>query len=1123
VAISPGTWLVERYRADALLGRGGMGEVWRCHDREAGRDVAIKRVRAEVLRDPQIARLFDSEVVAVARLSHPGIVPVYDLLRDEHGDALLVMELRSGGHLGAFGKRNRSWPALREVLVQILEALAYAHARGVLHLDIKPENVLVAPDLRVTLLDFGIARVQRPGRGVERWFERDAVIGTVEYMAPEQCAGTFERFGPWSDLFSVGAVAFELVAGYRPFPGASDRAGLVRRLSEPPPHLVPSIVGAPTGLATLCRSLLALEPRDRPASAADVIAELCAIDQSRIAAAVPADLEPSSSATAATAPTAELPLTGARAATAPTTSLAVAAAGPTFELDPVAPSPSSAAAISIPPPADRVERAFTAEASAPPAGAYGLFGLRDLPVLGRVEERRAVWSAVRAAAMERRTRVVLLEGPAGVGKSRLARDAMERAVELGLCTPMQTAWSERGAGDEGLRGLIENLLDTRGARETEVRARLDFWLDRLDGQRRRARRDAGPRDRRAFVREVLLYLRPTREAAPDAGLPLRVVIEAISAAAEVRPVILWLDDVQWSRGEAAALLGALAQQSPELPVCALATVRSEEIADRAAYEALATGPGVARVPVDRLDLDATRRLVRGLLDVEDSLCDALAARAEGNPLFVGLMLRQLVLADAVARSEGRYRLAGAFDLDTLPADVDALMARRIEQSGAPQRELSALALVRERVSLEVARELAQALGAAFDAAIGRALAAGLLHIEGGAYVWEHGLLREHLITRVAPADAAPLHAIAARALLPLVDREDAAGELRAACEAMLDAGQWSARRAEAGSRIVRFLALAAWAREGRFLDLEARGLAEVAHACAETRDMARAEEALAAAQIAIERGAGDAAASWVWLRRSQVVRLGGRVDEGVRATEEALTRARRAGEREVERLALIQMGIDRCRGRDLQAARALTEEAVALCRAAGDRVGESSALRTLVYVSEGREALDLAERAMDLARSAGALRVELVNKQVWVDLLWRSGAREEARREARALAEEAGRRALRQTVSLLELQSAAWAASEDDWTDARAHRDAAARWGAATGALPEQLVLAALDVDLALAAGDLVAAEAALAPLEASGSGLDDATLQEVLAQAAAMAPPALAARIAAVARPRTT
>ena len=1145
VAIGLGSVLAQRYRADALLGRGGMGEVWRCRDLEQGHDVAIKAVRPELTSDAATARLFHSEVVAVARLNHPGIVPVYDLLHDERGAALLVMELRPGKQLGSLGDAGGApFAAVGEVLVQVLEALAYAHARGVLHLDIKPENVLVEAGrpggqaLRATLVDFGIARVRRPGRGVERWYERDAVVGTVEYMAPEQCTGTFERLGPWSDLFSVGAVAFELCAGRRPFPGAADHAGLLRRLREPPPRLVPARADVPPGFAELCAAMLALEPRDRPGSAAEVLAILRglapAMDQGRPssggarpqpAAGLVIEEMPSSLVGRAISPSAvtlPLPTADVLAETAILEEAVVDRApgspdtrGPSWRTTGVRPAAA--------------QQAFTAESTPAPAGAYGLFGLRDLPVLGRRDERLAVWSAVRAASLDRQTRVVLLEGPAGVGKSRLARDAMERAVELGLCTQMQTSWSADGSGDEGLRGLLENLLDTRGTPAQEVHARLAFWLDRVGAEERRAARPAGAVPRAAgsagaFAREVELLLRPPRDAAPDAMLPLRVVVEAIARAAAVRPVLLWLDDVQWSRGEAAALFSALRALSPELPVCVLATARTEEITDRAAYELMAATAGTDRVLVDKLDLEATRSLVRGLLEVDEELCDLLAARAEGNPLFVSLMLRQLVMAEAVGRRDGRYRLTRSFDLSRLPGDVEALLGRWIEQSGAPLRELSALALVRSRVSLEVARGLSRARGQAFEDAIGKALTGGLLHIEGGAYVWEHGLLRERLVKAIPAAEAPPLHAAAAEALLPLVDREDvqeerahhlrAAGRAREGCEAMLEAGLWSLRRAEREPRKARFEALSGWAREARFLDLEARGLAELAYAQGEVGDVKKASEALVAARLLIERGAGAVAASWLSLRHSQTVRLQGRVEEGARESHEALAHARRAGVGEVERLALLQLGVDRCRSQQPVEARRLLEEAAEKCRAAGDRVGESMALRTLTYVATPEAARGLAERAIELSRAAGALRLELVAKQVWVDLLWRTGAREDARREAAALSGEASRRDLRQTVSLLELQCAAWASFESDWDAARTHREAAGRAGAGAGAIVERMLLFAVELNLALAARDEAAARRALDAIEQASGTYDEDTFRDLLRNAVALAPLDLAERL---------
>lgn len=1155
VPIVAGALLAKRYRAEALLGRGGMGEVWRCFDIDEGRDVAIKAIRAEFLSDPGAARLFHSEVVAVARLNHPGIIPVYDLIRDPSSATLLVMAYRDGPSLGSLTTAELTWSFIVEVLTQLLSALAYAHARGVLHLDIKPENVLVEQresQLRATLLDFGIARVRRPGRGIERWFERDAVIGTVEYMAPEQCSGTFERLGPWSDLFSVGALAYELCCGQRAFPGPSQPTAMVHRLTDPPPRLHPSASGVPPDFADLCATLLANEPRDRPLNAAEALQLLRALDPaaSRIMLSCPI-AQPAAEAVTAretTTTSVTVPLEAMRS------SFPAAS-----ELPPLPPLnlplnlPFASGHFLEITFSGEAEQAFTADPELPSFGAYGLFGLRDLPVLGRTEERRAVWSAVKAVVLEQRPRLLLLEGPAGVGKSRLARDAMERAVELGICVPMQTSWSHDGSGDEGLRGLLENLLDTRGTPAPQVQARLDFWLDRIPGEHH------------AFSREIELSLRPPRNAAPDADLPVRTAIEAIARATTLRPVLLWLDDVQWSRGEAEALLSALSAKDPPLAVCVIATVRTEEIDDLDAYRAIAQASFAERVRLDPLDLEATRRLVRGLLDVDEELCDFLSARAEGNPLFVTQLVRQLVIAEAVERRDGRYRLTRAFDLSSVPADIRAVWNRRVDQSGARERDLGALAIVRDRVSLEVAEEMGRTLAVkgsghsswipppssgigapvsssqvssrrarlsaiSFETSLARALSAGLLHIEGGAYVWTHGLLREHLIKSLQPEAARELHAIAAAALAPLIDREDVqeeralhlrrAGQAREACESMLEAGLWSFRRADAAPRRARFEALASWASEGRFRDLEARALAELAYAAAEVGEGARADQVIAAAREAAATDDGGKAASWVAMRSSQIWRIQAQTAQGTRATEEALRLARAAGDGEVERVSLLQLGLDRWRSGELAAARDVLQEASALCRASVDRINESVALRVLSELEGSQAALAMLERSIDLARAAGALRIELTAKLVWVDRLWRAGTRDAARRHARDLTEEAARRRLRHMVSVLAIQSAAWAASERDWTDARAHRDKAAEWGAASGAAVERVGLSALDALFAVVANDESAASAAVATLEHTRDHCGDATIREVLDLAAAYASPLLAPRLRKLGRP---
>jgi eukaryotic-like serine/threonine-protein kinase len=1092
-----------------------MGEIWRCRDPEQERDVAVKTIRPEFLNERWAVRLFQAEVVAVARLNHPGIVPVYDLATGEDGGAYMVMEFRPGRSLGDLVRPPRPWPVVHAILDQVLDALGYAHARGVLHLDIKPDNVIIArrgSALHATLLDFGVARVRRPGMGIERWLDRDTVLGTMAYMAPEQCSGVVERFGPWTDLYSVGAVAYELCAGHPPF-RLQGGQGYLRRLHEAPPRLYPRGEDVPERFVELVGKLLAPSPADRPLCAADVLSELHGMGPGGDQVADAARLADGrrrgglSASGAATAPAPAEPLPSDVVAIGIEEGMTMRAQlasgdpdGSTVEM-----RAGRRRAVTTVTGEMIASEPVAADAPLPPLpGAYGLYGLRDLPVLGRLAERRQIWEAVAKTVHDGRPMVVLLEGPAGVGKSRLARDAAERAVELGLCVAMQTSWSSEGSGDEGLKGLIENLLDTRGAPKDRVRARLEFWLERLPGLHA------------SFAREVELLLRPPVQAAPDAGMPLRVAVDTVWRAARLKPVLLWLDDVQWGRGEAAALIDALLERA-ELPVCVVATVREEEIADAAAYASLAERPGVTRVRMDRLDPGATQQLVRGLIDIDDDLAEALAARAEGNPLFAAQLVRDLVESGALERRGARFRLARAYDLSSVPADIGALWERRLEKSGAGRRELAALALVRERVSMEIALELARLLGAGAEEAIGRALSTGLITVEGGAYAWIHGLLRDHLIQGIPDSDRAALHGTAAVSLAPLVGREDvqeerarhlhAAGRRREACEALLDACLWGHRHADAAAWCTRAEALVLWAREGRFRDLQGRAQAELAYMDAEAGRGPKAETRISKARALHE-------SAWIALRHSQAVRLLGRATEGERASEEALRRAREEGVADVEVLALLQLGLDRSRRGEVEEARRLLGEAADNARRAGNRLGEAQAGWVLASLEEGGEGVARAARAVELAHAEGALRYELFAKKVWVGLLWQTGARSQARAEVRKLIDEAARRSLRQLVSLLSIEGAGWALAEQDWKDAMAQRHLAAQWGASRGANVERAALCAIDIALALAGKQEARAVELLQQLDEVRDGYADDSLRGILRAAAAIASPAIAERL---------
>jgi serine/threonine protein kinase len=1119
--IATGDVIAARYRADALLGRGGMGEVWRCFDLAERRDVAIKTVLAEHIENPHVWRLFQSEVIAVARLSHPGIVEVYDLLPAGDGGMLLVMEYRPGKALDQVRRSIPSWSLVRTLLVQLLEALAHAHARSVLHLDIKPGNVLVektGEDVRVTLVDFGIARVKRGGRGAERWFDDAVVVGTPEYMAPEQCMGEIEKLGPWTDLYALAMMIYELCAGELPDPFDDPVSAIRRRLTEPVPPMVPQLRGVPDGFGSVCHWMLAIDPLDRPTGAAEVLDEIERID--------PRDARRSDLRGLSSRPP-------VASDTPPDSSAATLAIAPTLardrlqdlfdDLDEEAQAqPTSTHGLSAPPSSRRLageaEHAFTAEATAPTPGAYGLFGLRELPVLGRVDERRALWGAVRATAVDLAPAAVLLRGPAGTGKSRLARDATERAVELGLTTVVHTHWSAAGSADEGLRGLLENALESRGHVEMEFEARLSFWMRRWMGEDE------------FFAHELRVLLRPARDAAPDAGLALRLAVEAIARVAQVRPVLLWLDDVQWSRGEAAALVEGIAALAPRPAVCVLATVRQEE-EDDPAHEALVTalgrlcrGSALVEVPMTPLGPLAARALVRGLLHLEPDVREVVALRAEGNPLFATQLVRQLVVERAVVRRGKRYGLAPGVDVRAiLPADIGAVWARRVELSGVDERDLRALAVVRERVSVEVADALGGCAGPTFPRSIASALAAGLLVVEGGRYLWAHGLLREYLLGRIGD-DAPLLHTWAAKALSSLMNHEDvqeeralhlaAAGRPREACEAMLDASLWCWRRAERPARGRRIAWLKAHAAAEGFFDLELRALAELAHLHAECGDHDEADGVLSAAKDSLEL-VDDRTAAWLFLRISQAALLSGRRQDGLDASTRAVKIASRAGEREVEALGRLQIALDAYRRGQADIARDLLDHVLEVARAAGNRAIEAQACIPRSALEPPAAQEPLLRAAIEMAHSAGALRVELMAKQVWTDSLWKVGLRGQARAVAAQVSREASRRSMRQTVSIVELQAACWAVDEDDWEAVRTHRATAAEWGAATGAVPERAFISALDVLLSLVEGR--DAELVIEQLEDCAQGYDEPTFRDLVTKATTLAPPRHAARLRAL------
>ncbi|MCB9676308.1 MAG: protein kinase [Alphaproteobacteria bacterium] len=966
-------WVVDRFELVELLGSGGMGEVYRARVPRQTREVAVKILTTHGASEASSREAFQNEIRLAASLSHPHIVRVHDhgivtgAPRPElEGAPYLAMELVPSDTLeGRLG--SLYWDDQRAVLLALLGALAHAHARGVVHRDLKPANVLLDLDGgELKLTDFGLAHAldRAPVEG-----ER-TLVGTPLYMAPEQFGRNWRDFGPWTDLYAFGCLAYALATGAPPFPTARTLATArsAHRYSEPP--ALPAEAPVPPGFDAWLAALLAKDPGRRFQRAADAALALRELGDAtgeplRGRVALP-DTNTLTSQFFDRDDTTDEEVRDARTTVALSAGLQVSDR----------PLPTL--------PRDWRHTEWTA---VPDRLGLSLFGMREAPLVGRHEERDLLWSALGRAIDTGRCEGVLFTGPPGIGKSRLARWIAERSHALGVAHVLEARHAAGGGDGQGLGAMLARFLRCSRMPVEPLTERLKHIAE-------------GLAPGTGLWRTLLGLLAPGAPGAvcfDDDAQRHRALVRFCALLARTRPLVVWLDDVHVaprSLAFAEALVGA------SVPALVVAT----------AHGAVGTLP---KVEVGPLSPAQMRSMLGSLLLLDPLLMDEVAEATAGNPLLALQLVGHWVEGEDLESVTMGWRLGRRREASQ---DLASLWEDRLAPFVASAGEVLERAAV---VGMELDSATWAAVGgtdARLDPLVRRGLVALTDPDDPGAWRFANGHVRDALIERARRAGRLAGHHRAAAALTPDPERRGrhlwAAGDAAAAEPALREAASRSHDRGEyaTGREMVMLHAAALGALGASPTDprriagdvvrvriLRRAGDAEAARACladltaraTDTREPVWLEVQLLRAEIA--RKNGTLAEAWSLLstaleravapdiRSRLLLELGeveidqGALDSAAERLEGALAlaTARRTHARALQELAEL----DKERG-ELDAAWARFERAAVEATAAGDRWCHASTLNSMGDVARycGRldEAVELYERAGALFDAIGS-------------------------------------------------------------------------------------------------------------------------------------------------------
>ncbi len=815
-----------------FIGKGAMGQVWLARHREQDVPAAVKVITHRGADTDHYRRHFQQELRAVARLHHPGVVMIFDYLEISreaeeasfgalnYGSPSLAMEYCAGGSL--VGRlASLSWTEVRAILLSLLDSLAHAHARGVIHRDLKPGNILLTDRSGggVRLTDFGLALLTERLDGKNS--ANRGVCGTPAFMSPEQLHAGWRNVGPWSDLYSLGCLAYQLVCGRPPFDGHSIVEIARKHIHKPVPRLEPRIP-VPDRFEAWIHRLLQKSPLDRYRRAGDAAWGLMLMEQP------PDDEGPADSPIVSNARASSLvlkPLLDLAGEHRPSHKPSSRAergeaeadladgpredSGDTPEVDPHA--------IICPPLTRDWRHMVHRRPSIKLLGAgRGLYGLRYIPLIGRETEREFLWERIRQVELTASPRAAVLQGGAGCGKSYLAEWFCDRATENGAVITFKATHNSSPGGAEGLSRMLARRIRTAGLQRAQVLERVRSWFE-ADGiddpyvwdALTEILSPATPEDVEAGQRKIQ-FSRPEQRYA--------IILRTLKHIAQGRMMALWLDDVQWSPESIGFARYCLEQNEAEsAPILIIATIRSEAVAERPAESKqlveLLELDNADRCWVEPLPADEHLELVGELLHLEPALARQVADRTAGNPLFAVQLIGDWVDRGVLEVGSKGFVLQDG-ERPRIPDDLYSVWSTRLDDvlEGADDDELFAFELAAalgQEVDLEDWRLCCELADVDFpDEQLHDFLMQRLFVDTDSGVRFVHGLLRECLARRSREAARwTRANFVAAQMLLDHRDQTDesaerlgrylfAAGRLEEALDPLLRAARYRGNRHE---------------------------------------------------------------------------------------------------------------------------------------------------------------------------------------------------------------------------------------------------------------------------------------------------------------------------------------